>query len=140
MRNVIEARLLIEPWAAGVVAGMPVRRPVVTVLEQQIADMIAAGEANEPLRYQEADRHFHEAIVAATENTHIAAFYSSLRDRQRRIGISLGAPRSSTEGLHAEHQTIASAIDDGDVDQATRLVRDHIGHNRDALEPKLRVN
>jgi DNA-binding GntR family transcriptional regulator len=139
MRDVIEARLLIEQWAAAVVALSPNRAATVRVLEDYIADMKTVMLAEEPLRYHEADRRFHETIVAATENTHLASFYRSLRDRQLRIGIALGSLRGRAEGIHTEHQSITEAIAEGNAEKASALVRDHIGHNRDALELKLRV-
>jgi DNA-binding GntR family transcriptional regulator len=139
MRNVIEARLLIEQWAAGVVALSPTRSATVRLLDDCIAELNEARLPDEPLRYHEADRRFHETIVAATDNTHLTAFYRSLRDRQLRIGIALGSMHGRAERIHAEHQNITTAIADGDAERASALVRDHIGHNRDALELKLRI-
>ena len=37
--------------------------------------------------YAEADRDFHEAIVAATGNEILTTLYRSLRDRQLRMGV-----------------------------------------------------
>jgi DNA-binding GntR family transcriptional regulator len=139
MRNVTEARLLIEPWAAGVVARLSDRSAVVSRLEDCISEMISARVPEESARYQEADRKFHETIVAATENTHIAAFYHSLRDRQLRIAATMGSPRGRAERIHAEHRSLTAAIAEGDADRASGLVRDHIGRNRAALELELRV-
>jgi DNA-binding GntR family transcriptional regulator len=140
-RNVIEARLLIEVWAAAVVAASPARTVTVRLLEDCIAEMNDAQLPDERLRYYEADRKFHETIVEATDNTHLATFYRSLRDRQLRITIALGSlsMHERTERSHAEHQGIMKAIADGDATQAVAFVRDHIGHNRDALELKLRI-
>jgi DNA-binding GntR family transcriptional regulator len=139
MRNVIEARLLIEGWAAGVVAASPDRAETVRLLTECVAEMDAARVSDEPLRYYEADRRFHETIVSATDNTHLAVFYRSLRDRQLRISIALRSMRGRLERIHTEHQSIAAAIADGDETLATTLVHEHIGKNRDALELKLRV-
>lgn len=140
MRDVIEARLLIEGWAAGVVAASPDRAATVRLLDDCIIEMNAARLPDETLGYYEADRKFHETIVAATDNTHLTMFYRSLRDRQLRINISLGAMRRRPERIHSEHQHIRTAISDGDAEQAVALVRHHISNNRDALELKLRVD
>jgi DNA-binding GntR family transcriptional regulator len=139
MRNVIEARLLIEQWAAGVVALQANRSVTVRMLEDCIGEMNGVLIPEEPLRYHEADRKFHETIVAATENTHLASFYRSLRIRQLRISTALGSLRGRAENIHTEHQNITAAIANGDAELASALVREHIGHNRDALELKLRV-
>jgi DNA-binding GntR family transcriptional regulator len=139
MRNVIEARLLIEQWAAEVVALSPNRAGTVELLTESIAEMDSFKLAEEPLRYHESDRKFHETIVAATDNTHLTSFYRSLRDRQLRIGIALGSLRGRAEHSHAEHQSITDAIAAGNPERACELVRDHIGRNRDVLELKLRI-
>jgi DNA-binding GntR family transcriptional regulator len=140
MRDVIEARLLVEQWAVGVVALLPARAQTVRLLDECIAEMKEVRLPDDPLRYSLADRRFHETIVEATENSHVAAFYRSLRDRQLRIGSALGLVRGRTERSHTEHQGITNAIAEGDAELAAALVRDHIGHNREALELKLRVS
>src|SRR3984957_9169529 len=140
MRDVIEARLLVEQWAVGVVALLPDRAQTVRLLDECIAEMKEVRLPDDPLRYGLADRRFHETIVEATENSHVAAFYRSLRDRQLRIGSALGLVRGRTERSHTEHQGITNAIAEGDAELAAALVRDHIGHNREALELKLRVS
>jgi DNA-binding GntR family transcriptional regulator len=141
MRNVMEARLLIEPWAAGVASGLANRQELVTRLMQLVSEMAAAQLPAEALQYREADRLFHKAIVAATDNTLIEAFYQSLRDRQLRMGFAaLGHAEGRMERSHSEHRAIARAIAAGDTEQAAELVRAHIGNNRAALELKLRVS
>jgi len=141
MRNVMEARLLIEPWAAGVAAGLANRQELVTRLTQLVSEMSAAQLPEEALQYRETDRLFHKAIVAATDNTLIEAFYQSLRDRQLRMGFAaLGHAEGRVEHSHSEHRAIARAIAAGDPDEAAELVRSHVSKNRAALELKLRVS
>jgi DNA-binding GntR family transcriptional regulator len=141
MRNVMEARLLIEPWAATVASGLANRQGLVTRLTQLVSEMAAAQLPEEALQYREADRLFHKAIVAATDNSLMEAFYQSLRDRQLRMGFAgLGHAEGRVERSHSEHRAITRAIAAGDAEQAAELVRAHIGNNRAALELKLRVS
>lgn len=141
MRNVMEARLLIEPWAATVASRLANRQALVTHLTLLVSQMAAAQLPEETLQYREADRLFHEAIVAATENSLMDAFYQSLRDRQLRMGFAaLGHTEGRVERSHSEHRAITRAIAAGDAEQAAELVRAHIVNNRAALEPKLRVS
>jgi DNA-binding GntR family transcriptional regulator len=87
------------------------------------------------LEYQEADRSFHEAIVAATENRILDVFYQSLRDRQLRMGaVALARHEERHGSIVDEHLQITDAISRGDVEAATNIVRVHIGHTREALD------
>ncbi len=49
--------------------------------------MRAATKARDARAYAEADRDFHESIVAATGNEILTTLYRSLRDRQLRMGV-----------------------------------------------------
>jgi DNA-binding GntR family transcriptional regulator len=140
MRNVLEARLVIEPWAVAIVSRLTDRQPLVRILEGLMAELRNAQLPAHVLRYQEADRSFHEAIVDASENEIIATFYRSLRDRQLRMGaVALVTIGGRSEMILSEHQQIAQAIADGDSERAASLVQAHIAHTRDALELELRT-
>src|SRR5262249_11075060 len=88
VRALMEARLLIEPWAVAIAAARPDRDQLASELLVHIDGMAEAAESDQPLTYQEADRAFHEAIVDVTENGLVADFYRSLRDRQLRVGAA----------------------------------------------------
>lgn len=140
MRNVMEARLLIEPWAAAIAARLVDRRSIVGTLESRIAAIRNAHLPSELLRYQEEDRSFHETIVAVTGNDIVANFYRSLRDRQLRMGAAaLITIQGRPATILAEHQQIVDAIAEGDVNLAVMSVQSHIAHTRDALELELRM-
>jgi DNA-binding GntR family transcriptional regulator len=135
MRDVLEARLLIEPWAVSVVARSSRREPLVDTLHSLLDRQQRAAAAEMVLEYQEADRLFHEAIVAATKNRLVDVFYQSLRDRQLRMGAAALAKHHERHGsIVDEHQQIAEAISRGDGESAARIVKIHIGRTRDALD------
>lgn len=134
MRDVIEARFLTEQWAVRVVSRSPSRAETVRALDECIVEMTATTVPHDPLRYYQADRRFHQTIVAAAQNVQVADFYRSLRDRQFRMGVAQGLVRRPTEQTHTEHQGIRTAIADGDAERAQALVAAHIRLNRDALE------
>ena len=82
-RDVLEARLVIEQWAAG---AMWVRRAEVMMeLEALLAQMGAARGAGDVGAFVRHDRRFHEVIVAAAGNDVLARTYQGLRDRQLTI-------------------------------------------------------
>jgi DNA-binding GntR family transcriptional regulator len=133
----MEARLLIEPWAVALVAGHASRDHVIERLHACLVALEDAASDARSLAFQEADRDFHETIVAATDNRVIADFYRSLRDRQLRIGAAaLFDNDHRTRSIAIEHHGIAEAIEAGDQAAAIRWVRDHVEHTRDALRLK----
>ena len=137
VRDVLEARLLVEPWAVSVVAGSLERKSLVATLRSLLEGLERAADAQLVLEYQEADRSFHEAIVAATQNRILDVFYQSLRDRQLRMGaLALAKHEDRHESIVDEHLQITEAISRGDVEVATRIVRVHIGRTRDALDAR----
>lgn len=127
LREVLVARALIEPWAAGVVAARADRADDVAALRRIVERGAKAIGRADPQGFHEADRQFHEHVVTAAGNRPIAGFYSSLHDLQVRGG-SLAArtrPSRGEESL-AQHETIADAIERGDHEAAVARARAHV--------------
>lgn len=141
VRDVMEARLLIELWAVSVVAGRRTRESLVSTLCSLLETLQRAASGHQILEYQEADRSFHEAIVTATGNRVIATFYRSLRDPQLRMGAAALVDNDERiASILAEHRKITEAIAAGDTDTATHLMRVHIERTRDALDTRTQTN
>jgi DNA-binding GntR family transcriptional regulator len=86
MADVLETRRLIETFA--------VRKAVADAgpaladrLEHHLDRMRQAQRMRAARDYAEADRDFHDEIVAATGNDILTTLYRSLRDRQLRMGV-----------------------------------------------------
>ncbi len=79
-RELLEAREVIESWAA--YAAWPAREHLAPVLREHLDAMGAARIERDIPGFTEADRQFHEAIVAAGGNAILLRTYRGLRDRQ----------------------------------------------------------
>jgi DNA-binding GntR family transcriptional regulator len=84
--DVLETRRLIESFAIrkAVTNG---GNDLVARLRAHLDRMRSAMRAKDARGYVEADRDFHEQIVAATGNEILSSVYRSLRDRQLRMGV-----------------------------------------------------
>ena len=84
--DVLETRRLVETYAVrkAITAHVP---GLVHLLEEHLDRMRTAMRERAARAYAEADRDFHEAIVAATGNEILTTLYRSLRDRQLRMGV-----------------------------------------------------
>lgn len=128
-RAVIEARLVLEQFAADKVVG---RGPAhcAAVFErlsgelQRQRDAAAAADMRE---FLDADRAFHSVMLEESGNAILAGFYSSLRDRQlRMIGESASRDPQRLTTIIDEHLGIAEALRDGDLNQALQAIRTHL--------------
>lgn len=127
LREVLDARELIEPWAAAVVAGRANRSDLVVELRELIARSTEALARGDDRGYQEADRDFHQCMVRAAGNGLMTVFYSSLRDRQLRGG-SLALRKNPSRGSEnmVQHASIVDAIERGDVTAAAETTGAHV--------------
>ncbi|MCU1344839.1 MAG: GntR family transcriptional regulator [Acidimicrobiia bacterium] len=140
MRDVMEARLLVEPWAVAVAARLPERADLVARLSAAIEALEARRAAGDGEGYQVADRAFHEIIVGSTANGLLEGFYRTLRDRQLRMGATaLVTVADRPASILSEHRQIVEAIEQGDAVRARSVMADHIANTRDALELQLRA-
>jgi DNA-binding GntR family transcriptional regulator len=134
VRAVMEARLVLEHFAARKV----IRRGAAAraaVYERLSAELERQREAGTDLHeFLDSDRAFHGITIEDAENSILAGFYASLRERQMRmIGESaIRDPQRMTTILD-EHRGIAEALRDGDLQRALQAVNIHLTHTAHAL-------
>jgi DNA-binding GntR family transcriptional regulator len=138
VRDVMEARRLIEPWAFARAAWVSITSRtsaagqgdpagLAAELEASIETQAAHLAAGDDAGFQEADRAFHTAVVVAAGNRLVADFYRSLRDRQLRIGaLATTADTARATRILAEHRDLAAAVAIGDAARATEIVTAHV--------------
>ena len=135
-RAVIEARMLLEQFAADKVVG---RGPAVctTVFERLSGQLQRQGDAavaHDWPGFLEADRAFHQITLDQSGNRILSDFYSSLRDRQMRmIGESVIRDAQRMTTIMDEHRVIAEALRDGDLNRARDAVQTHLASTVRAL-------
>lgn len=128
-RAVIEARLVLEQFAAGKVVGRgpAVRAAVFERLSVELERQRDAAAKSDWEEFLEADRAFHKITLDESGNRILSDFYSTLRDRQMRmIGESVARDRQRMTSIMDEHQGIAEALRDGDLERALLAIRTHL--------------
>jgi DNA-binding GntR family transcriptional regulator len=135
-RSVIEARLLLEQFAAGKVVGRgaAVCAAVFERLTGELRRQRDAADAHDWPAFLEADRAFHQITIDESGNRILSDFYSSLRDRQMRmIGESVIRDAQRMTTIMDEHRVIAEALRDGDLNGARDAVQTHLASTVRAL-------
>ena len=122
LREVVEARLIIEPVMAGLAAER--RDPE---LEQDLRDSVAGDpEAMDEAEWLATSHRFHTVVLGMSGNPLLNLVATSLKDIFTTRISGLLFPTEERTKVQAVHRAIAEAIDRGDADAAERLMRDHM--------------
>ena len=125
VREVLEARVVIEEWAARAV--WPRRAELLPALEAELAAMRATLAEQDVDRLVEHDRRFHEIVVAAAGNAILARTYQGLRDRQLTIlAAQLTHGGDRIERAVANHERLIDILRTGTVDELVAETHTHV--------------
>tara|TARA_R110002111_G_scaffold227346_2_gene288887 strand:+ start:9501 stop:10220 length:720 start_codon:yes stop_codon:yes gene_type:complete len=100
-----------------------VRLQTIVVEMKRVMKNIKQDPAGTSKTYKELDCLFHQTILAASHGNFVKQFHGVLLDYFH-AGDLYGHPPTS-KGLR-DHEIIANAIADRDIDQATRFLTDHL--------------
>ncbi|WP_299036107.1 GntR family transcriptional regulator [uncultured Pseudokineococcus sp.] len=131
-RDVLEARELVERWAAP--RAVEDRERVLPLLDEHLAAMRAARAEGHAAALVEADRAFHETLVDAAGNAVLSRLYASLRDRQLCMGVaSMDMGTARQDRAVREHAALRDALAAGDAEAFARLAAEHVRGAGDVL-------
>ncbi|MCW4354126.1 GntR family transcriptional regulator [Hoyosella sp. YIM 151337] len=122
VRAVMQARQVVEEWSVSQVTPDPgmVPEKLFHLLEEQEQDI-------DPVDFIALDLEFHTTIIRAAGNPLMTDFYSSLRDRQMRMGVRIIlGDKARKQQVLVEHRAIAEAIRTQDPQRAAEAVRQHL--------------
>lgn len=125
---ITELRLLIEPPTIRRVAPLipAADLPQLRRLAGEIVDSAARGDL---VGYTEADRRFHLALLAYSDNPRLVETIATLRSQTRLLGLA-ALSESELADSAAEHLALMDLIEARDAAGAFELMRRHIGHVR----------
>ncbi|HEY6741002.1 MAG TPA: GntR family transcriptional regulator [Lapillicoccus sp.] len=124
-REVLEARLVIEEWAARAV--WPHRAELLPALEIELDRMRATLATQDVARLVEHDRRFHEIVVGAAGNAILARTYQGLRDRQLTIvAAQFRRNRERIDLAVAGHTRLVEILRTGTVEGLVAETHTHV--------------
>jgi len=132
-REVFEARLMIEPPLARL-AAQRIKRADIKSLEAHLdkeAVAHAAGNRREAIRLS---GQFHAALAQVAENTVTLRIVKDLITRSSII-IAMYGDAGFSNCRDDEHSAIVAALRTSDADGAETLMRAHLAHIKDHLQP-----
>lgn len=127
--DVWQARALVENWAAP--RAFAHGDQIAGRLDELVAQMRTHFGSGDVTAFTEADRTFHEVIVAAAGNEVLTRLYHSLRERQ--VCINAAALRVSTGRMEAainDHERLAALARGADEAAFCELTEAHLERAR----------
>ncbi|WP_199035892.1 GntR family transcriptional regulator [Glycomyces salinus] len=123
VRTMLEAPAMAE--VAEALDGAPI--PRFRELADQITDAAREGDLN---AFLELDRQFHLGLLDLLGNRRLTTMVAQLRDQARMQGLQKLADQGELTSSGEEHIAIVDAIESGDAERATELMRKHLAHSR----------
>ena len=124
-RDVLEARLVIEEWAARAV--WPHRAELLPALEVELERMRATLGTQDVVGLVEHDRRFHAIVVRAAGNAILARTYQGLRDRQLTIvAAQFRRDRERIDLAVAGHTRLLEILRTGTVEELVVETHTHV--------------
>lgn len=124
--EVMEVRLLLEPWAAALAA----TRATASDLSHMRHCVSSAALETDIIGFELWDEALHKCIVAAAKNGLLAGLYEAINmARQQPEWIKLKARTTTPERrarYHAQHSDIVEALGERDPEKASDLIRSHL--------------
>ncbi|HET8599074.1 MAG TPA: GntR family transcriptional regulator [Segeticoccus sp.] len=124
-RDVLEAREVIEVWAAG--RAWSRRHDLVERLKEHLKVMKGARTSDDVAGFSEADRSFHEEIVAAAGNLILTKQYRMLRERQLCVTSSaMRVSRTRMDRAVRQHGELISLLEEGTKSDFLAAIKGHL--------------
>lgn len=137
LRDVLEVRRALEDLA--------VQLACLRMSSQTLEDLKAAAKAFEEIlgdeditAVAEADVKFHDVIYMATNNQRLISLLNNLREQMYRYRVEYLKKKECHKQLLWEHQEIIRAIEEGEIDVATQVTKQHIDNQVEAVSDTLR--
>ena len=134
LEDVYQARRIVE--VGSLRAGATAPEGWVAGIAAALRQMEAAAAADDLPQLLEADRRFHESIVAGASSERIGRFYRNLQT-EIRLTRSWQDEREPSPVFVARHRDVAEAIQAGDFPEAERLLKEIIDAGEDRVRKSL---
>ncbi len=136
--NILDSRLTIEPQLADFAA---TRVSAGLVIADELENLVALANATPPetnppdiALFSANDRKFHAKVATMSNNPVMADFAKKLHERSSRFWYLNMWQTIDVAASNLQHLDIAVAISNGDADNASQQMREHIQALRDRLK------
>lgn len=134
MRETIESQLVIEHYSAEKLIANEDEKTF-GLLGDLLKEQRDLSTRNEPDRFGQSSRHFHNAIVSGADNLILMRFHEALQDRRLRMArMAIAQVPGRMKQIAEEHKTILDSLLLGDGETVRRAMETHLYRTLAALE------
>ena len=94
-------------------------------------------KGNDVTALAEADVEFHDTIYSGTRNRRLIQILGNLREQMYRFRIEYLKDHEIRKTLVEEHREIMCAVEQRDIDNAVRLIGDHIDRQQNVIKTSI---
>ena len=125
MRQIYEVLTSLESTAAYLVAERGLSKEQLSQLSDAVAAMDSALDADDLIKWSEADERFHFLLVQFSENQRLIQMVGQLWDQAHRVRLLTLRLRPKPIKSNRDHEALVMAIRKRDADAAHQIHRDH---------------
>lgn len=125
MRQIYEVLTSLESTAAYLVAERGLSKEQLSQLSDAVAAMDSALDADDLIKWSEADERFHFLLVQFSENQRLIQMVGQLWDQAHRVRLLTLRLRPKPIKSNRDHEALVTAIRKRDADAAHQIHRDH---------------
>jgi DNA-binding GntR family transcriptional regulator len=127
--QIFELRLMLEVPAVGSLTGRA-EATELTECRRSVEDGKAAAKSGDLVGFLEADRGFHQRLLAPLDNPRLVDIVDRLRDEARLYGLPNLAADGRLVASALEHEALLDAVEAGDPRRAQEEMLRHLRHTR----------
>jgi DNA-binding GntR family transcriptional regulator len=126
LEKILKVRLALEKLAGAEIMALRSKNPgYLRPLDDIVARMHAAGDADDKFSVATLDTEFHKELCRLSQNETISRCWESL-SRQLTIIFGLSTLKKNLKGIVAEHDEVLAALRRGNAAEYDRLMEIHI--------------
>lgn len=129
IRDVFEAREVIEPYLIGQLAGS-LNKADLDALKKYLKTMSRCAKARDVHGFLEADKQFHMLLANRNDNQVLASIMDQIRDHISLFGIRVLENQRRYDEVLAEHAEILEALTAEDRKRSVAAMRRHLSETR----------
>lgn len=89
-------------------------------------EMLAAAKAGDPILTSEYDHQFHDTLITMSDHQLLISTWNTVSQRVRQVFALQNRHRDDILAMARSHEIILTALESGDIDEATACIEGHI--------------
>ena len=139
LHDVLEVRCSLEELAVEL-ACKSIQKEQMEALQKNLRKFKQLLRVGNATALAECDVCFHDIIIQSTNNKRLFQLLNNLREQMYRYRLEYLKDSSAHQHLYQEHEAIVTAIQNHNIEDAKKIIREHINHQYEDVIQSLRTH